>query len=81
MRYNIVVQHEEPVGGWEDEHKPIILGIVEFLKESEAHVIEELWREFQATEPDTDSQFVEFLTERGYSVQPYMETGTIVLNG
>lgn len=92
MKINIVVQYEGPVATWDGDNVAILgtLHVPENpVNDDDWNKIEtrykkeisEVWRSFQKTHPDSDSQFCEFLRERGYSVSLPDRCGNIILDG
>ena len=59
-----------------DDHEPVVLGCIDsrlndLQEDHRGHsvkVIQEEWVEFQATQPNCDSEFMDWLKTRGYIV-------------
>lgn len=65
-----------------DDHEPILLGEVTVLAQNKDHaqeIILRYWEKFEETEPEVDSDFVQYLEERGFNVKFKPERDKVIL--
>tara|TARA_B100001778_G_scaffold334952_2_gene349500 strand:- start:19012 stop:19248 length:237 start_codon:yes stop_codon:yes gene_type:complete len=67
-------------GSSTDDHYGLLIVESEKPKPEMIQEINDLWPQFQATHPDTDDQFGDYLAERGYKVLDNSPT-LLVLDG